>query len=94
VAALTPLAVITPLSSWRGVGGEAAFLSSWRGVGGEAVLGVSLLLVSCYLFRASISCYIAKKVVNLQAICVSNLTKHSTALRESSTKCHTVISDD
>jgi len=30
------LAVITPLSLWRGVGGEAAFLSPWRGVGGEA----------------------------------------------------------
>ena len=42
MAVLTPLNVITPLSPWRGVGGEASPLSFGEGLGGEAV-GVRLL---------------------------------------------------
>ena len=43
MATLTPLSVTTPLSFWRGAGGEAPPLSLWRGAEGEAVLGVRLL---------------------------------------------------
>ncbi len=69
----------TPLSPWRGAGGEA--FSLWRGVGGEAFF--SLLFPTFTISHYLCICLQAFAVANTAGECrITNETKHKTRMKK------------